>query len=298
MSHSDPEVLALRALGEDAGTAEDQAHLAQCARCDAELRQLAALVTVARSAEPDSPLEVPPPAVWTRIAAAKGVSTVPADTARADAALADMTLADMTLADGGPAGPAPAGTGNHGATKDDLGEGGAERVTSARQRRHRAAEPGRRERLPWWRRRPLAAVLAGAAAGLIIGAGAVAATGQLGSHPRPAAVATIALRPLAEFPQWHGASGTAVMHRGPSGPVLTVSLHAPRRPGFYEVWLLARNGVSMISLGDLDSRHKGAFAMPPGVDLRNYSRVDISLQPFNGSPAHSRTSVVRGSLPT
>jgi hypothetical protein len=37
--------------------------------------------------------------------------------------------------------------------------------------------------------------------------------------------------------------------------------------------------------------------MPPGVDLANYSRIDVSLQPFNGSPLHSRTSVVRGSLP-
>jgi hypothetical protein len=37
--------------------------------------------------------------------------------------------------------------------------------------------------------------------------------------------------------------------------------------------------------------------MPPGVDLANYSRIDVSLQPFNGSTLHSRTSVVRGSLP-
>src|ERR1039457_6191784 len=39
-----------------------------------------------------------------------------------------------------------------------------------------------------------------------------------------------------------------------------------------------RNGVSMISLGDLDADHDGTFAVPPGVDLRNYSRIDISLQ--------------------
>ena len=78
---------------------------------------------------------------------------------------------------------------------------------------------------------------------------------------------------------------------------LVVTLRAPVRPGFYEVWLLARDGVSMISLGDLSADHTGTFAMPPGVDLRDYSRIDISLQPYNGSTQHSKASVVRGSLP-
>jgi hypothetical protein len=73
---------------------------------------------------------------------------------------------------------------------------------------------------------------------------------------------------------------------------------APPRPGFYEVWLLGANGTSMISLGDLNAEHAGTFTLPTGVDLRFYSRVDISLQPFNGSTQHSSTSVVRGSLPT
>jgi anti-sigma-K factor RskA len=87
------------------------------------------------------------------------------------------------------------------------------------------------------------------------------------------------------------------MTTGEHGRLLTVTLSAPRRPGFYEVWLLARNGVSMISLGALGPSHTGNFTMPPGVDLQNYSRIDVSLQPFNGSTLHSRTSVVRGTLP-
>jgi len=53
----------------------------------------------------------------------------------------------------------------------------------------------------------------------------------------------------------------------------------------------------MISLGDLNVGHTGTFAVPPGVDLRYYSRIDISLQPFNGSTQHSKISVVRGSWP-
>jgi len=54
----------------------------------------------------------------------------------------------------------------------------------------------------------------------------------------------------------------------------------------------------MISLGDLNADHTGTFTVPSGVDLRNYSRIDVSLQPFNGSTLHSKASVVRGSLPS
>jgi anti-sigma-K factor RskA len=52
----------------------------------------------------------------------------------------------------------------------------------------------------------------------------------------------------------------------------------------------------MISLGDLNASHTGTFIIPPGTNLRNYSRIDVSLQPFDGSTQHSKTSVVRGSL--
>ena len=54
------------------------------------------------------------------------------------------------------------------------------------------------------------------------------------------------------------------MATGPAGRQVTVTLHAPDRPGFYEVWLLARDGHSMISLGDLGPGHQRTFTMPPG----------------------------------
>ena len=40
MSHTDPEILALRALGETAGTAHDAEHAESCAHCQAELARL------------------------------------------------------------------------------------------------------------------------------------------------------------------------------------------------------------------------------------------------------------------
>ena len=142
-------------------------------------------------------------------------------------------------------------------------------------------------------RRPLVV----GAAGLLIGFGVAEGVQHLTGPTSATSVATIRLAPLPQFPQWDHAAGTAVMLRGTAGIQLRVSLRAPARPGFYEVWLLAKDGTSMISLGDLNSDHKGVFTMPPGVDLANYSRVDISLQPFNGSTQHSKDSVVRGSLP-
>ena len=43
MSHTDPEILALRALGETAGTDRDDEHAETCARCRAERVDLGAL---------------------------------------------------------------------------------------------------------------------------------------------------------------------------------------------------------------------------------------------------------------
>jgi hypothetical protein len=253
MSHLDPELAALIALGEDAGP--DREHLAGCAACQAQVDELAAVVAVARD---DGALSLvqPPPELWDRIAAAAGLdAAAPEPPARAPVT--------------------------------------AQHPVRELARRPRPAAPAG----PWWRRRPLAAGLAGAAAGLIIGIGGAAGIHELTRPAAATVVATIPLRPLAQFPQWQGARGTAVMASGPGGRQVTVALTAPRKAGFYEVWLLARNGVSMISLGDLDASGAGRFTMPPGVDLTDYSRIDISLQPFNGSTQHARTSVVRGTLP-
>jgi hypothetical protein len=260
VSHPDPELLALIALGEPAGDAA--VHLAGCPRCQAELDDLTAVVAVARRDDSPAELVAPPPGLWDRIAAAIGT-----DDGVVPATPPEKVPEELPVPAPVPV-PIP------------------------------VRPAGRGTARPWWRRRPLAAALAGIAAGLIIGAGAALGIRTLTAAP-PAArvVATIPLRPLIQFRQWRDASGTAVMAAGPRGRQISVRLRAPRRRGYYEVWLLATNGVSMISLGDLGPDHAGRFTMPPGVNLGTYSRIDISLQPFNGSTQHARTSVVRGSLP-
>ncbi len=273
MSHTDPEILALRALGETAGAPDDAGHIETCLACRAELARLTEVVQVARRDGPLEALATPPPQLWDRIAAAVAPAT--ANGTRVAVPAADGTRIAVPAADGTPI---------------------AVPAADAEPHRSRPAAAGRGLRARW-RRRPLATALAGLAAGLIIGVGGTAGIVQLTRAPAAQVVAQIELSPLPAFPQFQGTTGTAVMRATASQQLMAVTLHAPSRSGFYEVWLLARNGVSMISLGDLNADHTGTFVIPPGTDLSNYSRIDISLQPFNGSTAHSKASVVRGSLP-
>lgn len=73
MDHCDPELLALRALGESvdpaSGTSADSAHLAGCSLCQAELDQLRAVVSTSRSITPEDAPQHPSPVVWERITA-------------------------------------------------------------------------------------------------------------------------------------------------------------------------------------------------------------------------------------
>lgn len=67
MSHLDPDVLALIALGDDV-TDSQRAHLASCAACSAEVHAFEETAAVARSADPDD-LMTPPAHVWDAISA-------------------------------------------------------------------------------------------------------------------------------------------------------------------------------------------------------------------------------------
>lgn len=69
MAHCDPELLALRALGEAVDAPSDEAHLAGCSSCQVELDQLKAVVTTGRTVTVQDTPQPPPPAIWDRIAA-------------------------------------------------------------------------------------------------------------------------------------------------------------------------------------------------------------------------------------
>lgn len=74
MSHVDPDLLALQALGEDATDAESQRRLDDCAGCRAELARTA---VVGRSSFGQGDLPIPPERVWSSIADELGITLRP-----------------------------------------------------------------------------------------------------------------------------------------------------------------------------------------------------------------------------
>lgn len=64
--HTDPELLALLALGEEGGTEADRAHVASCRVCAAELEELRHVVVLAREVA-DEAISDPDPRVWDAI---------------------------------------------------------------------------------------------------------------------------------------------------------------------------------------------------------------------------------------
>ena len=142
------------------------------------------------------------------------------------------------------------------------------------------------------RRRLLTPLLA-AAAVLVVASGGLVAWTAL----RPAPSTILASATLDPFPGWAGASGTAVVEEGPQGGrVVKVDVTEPDGDdGYREVWLIASDSSGLVSLGVVRG-DRGTFTIPDGIDLSQYDLVDVSAEPFDGDPAHSGDSIVRGQL--
>lgn len=234
--HLDPELIGLLALGENPGTPDElaatQRHLASCARCSAEVEELAAVTRQVRATTGAERLVAPPAQVW-------------------EAVRAEVD-----------------------------GAASAEVVPIATRRR-----------VSW------VTTAAAACIGLLVGGGAVyaATAGQRATVPAPAVVASASLAPL----PGSTASGNVQVVSTSSGPRVQVDVTglAPVS-GYYEVWLLDKDGKKLVALGALDGSARGSFAMPQGIAMTDYPVVDVSLQAPNGDPSHSHHSLVRGTLAT
>ena len=229
MSHVDPDIIALIALGESA-LPSDLEHVRDCVQCQGELDELTAITASARSITPaDRPVS-PPAQVWDRIEAELGLE-VP---------VAEVVVETKTR--------------------------GTNRSMFA---------------------------LAASVGVLVGGLGTYIAVSTDSSDSRATIVAQASLDPLRDVTEPAQASvrqinGDQVLNVQASG--------LPATDGFYEVWLLAPDAVSMISVGMLDSSEGGQFPLPAGIDLAAYPIVDISLEHFDGVAAHSADSVLRGKL--
>ena len=136
-------------------------------------------------------------------------------------------------------------------------------------------------------------VAAAAAVGLIIGAG----------------VTTVAVRDRVEVTSSDCAGGTAGTdraghRRARQRPRASRAEGADRRPPtpdrYREVWLINTDGQRMYTLGVLPD--DGQSQLPSPARTRRtapgFTIVDVSIEPYDGNPAHSRESQVRGILPT
>jgi anti-sigma-K factor RskA len=137
--------------------------------------------------------------------------------------------------------------------------------------------------------------LLAAGVGLVVGIGATVAVNQARDN-QVDVVASTALTPL----PGHQGHGTAELVRARDGVVrLDVSLEAPPTPDLREVWLINTDGKRMYSLGSLPPDGTGSFPVPARLapNLEGFIVVDVSLEPYDGNPAHSGNSEVRGTLP-
>ena len=240
-AHLNDSDIALRALGEMLD-ATALSHLQQCARCAAEVDQLAAVVGTAKSLSPEDTPQNPPPHVWEGIAA------------------------ELALKPEAPA------------TADD------------------GLEPGTVVALP--RRRWSSTMLVAASvAGILVGGTAAVGVSSMVSDDSATTpvVSVVASTTLAALPDRDGSGDARIVDTARGQELVVDVTNLSSSDGFYEVWLINPDTFEMVGLGALNGAN-GRFAIPDGLDLSQYRVVDVSIEPFDGDPKHSRDSVVRGEL--
>jgi hypothetical protein len=263
--HPSPDILALLALGESAGTPAERDHVASCRQCRDEVADLARTVAVGRgSTAEDGTLVRPSDRVWQAIRAELGFdSTDPAETA---------DVASVT----------PLHRPSISEHRTNAAESGPP-VTAT----PAGAEPGQ------GRGRRLLSLALAAALALVVGVGLGFGLDRL--LDRQTILWTAELQAL---PAYSGSSGEAAVEEDADGnKTLVIELNAPRPVnGSQEVWLIDRGVTTTRSLGHL-TPGSNRFNIPADLDPRQFPIVDVSAEPPNDTePRHSGNSIVRGTL--
>lgn len=257
MQHLHDDALTFLALGETA-TDEEQSHLDQCPHCRADLASFSRVVNAARRAGTTEADDGGRPA-----------SNAPERGGPADAAL--------------PSPDPSVWAGIHRAL--DLDDEVREDPLATPAAAVPTVAAARRRRTGTW-------LAAAAAAVVVAAAGTWGALRTLDPAPEPEAVASAELVPLAAS----SGTGSAVVDQLPDGRrELVVTSSSDVAQGYREVWLLAPDAKSMVSLGRMEGV-EGRFELPSDLDLGKYPVVDISDEPYDGNPAHSGESLLRGQL--
>jgi anti-sigma-K factor RskA len=264
--HTNPEVLALVALGEQVATQAEHDHILTCPACSEEVAELARIADVGRSSAMPESMSAPSPQVWERIQAELGF--------RVSGSVVDAT------------GRARPGSAPPGA------EPSAATVTELAPRRDASAASGPPRRTSAARR--FLALAVAAALALIVGIGIGIGYEQRVTRPEDRVIASAQLAPL---PAWDGASGTAeVTADGHGGRKLIVKMSSPKPvTGKVQVWLMDAKGTPT-SMGVM-SNGVATLDVPPGMSLFERPLVDISDEPADDTdPGHNGDSILRGKL--
>ena len=156
-----------------------------------------------------------------------------------------------------------------------------------------------RQRLRTGRRRTVWIAAAAAVVGIALGAVSVTATTatDAGTVIAESRLAVVPIDAGGSNLAGPGLAGTARIIDTDGQDFAEVDARGlPNVDGYYEVWLIKSDLSGMISLGALTSGSQGRFAIPVGTDLSVYTIVDVSLEHLDGDPAHSKESLLRGSL--
>lgn len=263
--HTSPDVLALVALGETAGTPAEQDHASTCPDCSKEVAELARIADVGRSATDRDTLVAPSPQVWERI--------------RAELGLSGDLVADPSVA-------------AHGRAPADHVEHTPATVTSLAARRgSTAATPPPRTSAG---RRFLALAVAAALA-LVVGIGIGVTYQQRFAEPPTRVIARAELKPL---PQWAGTTGRAEVTADGRGHRELILHVDPAKPvdGTLRVWLMKDSVRDPQAMGEVRNG-EARITIPPGMSLFIFPVVDVSDEPPGDSDdQHSGDSVLRGEL--
>ena len=275
--HPSPDVLALLALGEEAGTPEERAHIESCPECRAEIADLSRAVAAGREGRAeDGGLVTPPDRVWHAIRADLGLADQPDDSSGSRELPQVATVIDLPR-------HATVETNGSGPNETGADQGAAATVTPISDARPRSSR-GRRS----------LALLVAAAVALVLGVGLGFGLDRF-LGPRQTVLWTAQLQALPDFP---GSTGEAIVEQDADGNrTLVVELESPEPvDGSRAVWLIDRNGQRMRMLGSLNG-DTGAWPVPSDVDPREYPIVDVSKEPpGDPDPRHSTVSIVRGTL--
>ncbi|MEH0927754.1 anti-sigma factor [Micromonospora sp. CPCC 205558] len=265
MQHLEHDRLVFLALGESEADNGERTHLGTCANCRTELATLERVAGLGAETQSLNALPDPPEHLWQGIEAqvrAAEAGPSPTETRRVPAQASTV-----------PAEQAP---------------GAATGPTVTR------LDPARRSRRGrGWSRWAATAVTAAAAAAVgVLGTVSVLRPDDRTPTPTPAVVASAPLAAYGATPP--AATGDARVLQ--DGQLHLHVANLPSVPGYYEVWLIDPTTMEMFSVGTLGGGPDALLPLPPNVDLKRYSVVDVSAERYDNNTRHSGDSLLRGTL--